>query len=61
MIQNIFTILAIIILIYVLIKAGLIKKIGGHIIDTTAKGIAKFIIFVIILLIFGFVAQFLQK
>lgn len=61
MIQNIFTILAIIILVYILIRAGVVKKIGGHIVDTTAKGIAKFILLVIVLLISGFIAQFINK
>jgi di/tricarboxylate transporter len=60
MIQNILTIIAIIILIYILIKAGLIQKIGGHIVDTTAKGIAKFILVVIIVLIIGFISQFIK-
>ncbi len=60
MIQNIITIIAIVVLIYALIKAGLIQKAGNHVIDLFAKGIAKLIIFVIILLIIGFITQFIK-
>jgi len=61
MIQNIISIIVISGLIYVLFKAGLIQKAGDHVVDLAAKAIAKIVLFLIVMIIVGLIANIFIK
>ena len=58
---NIISIIVICGLIYVLFKAGLIQKAKNHVVDLAAKAIAKIVLFLIVITIFGLIAGLFIK